>query len=41
MCLTPCCSGRDNAGINFKNRAGYVPPLNNGYLTTIIFLTSS
>ena len=28
--LTPCCSGRDNGGINFKHRAGNVPPLNNG-----------
>ena len=28
--LTPCCSGRDNGGINFKHRARYVPPLNNG-----------
>ena len=28
--LTPCCSGRDNAGINFKHRARNVPPLNNG-----------
>jgi len=30
--LTPCCSGRDNGGINFKHRAGNVPPLNNGVI---------
>ena len=32
--LTPCCSGRDNDGINFKHRACNVPPLNNGVRQT-------